>query len=217
MADLILGNTTVMTESGGTVTLNEGTLGSAVNLASATFPAGHVIQTKSVSTYVAQASSADVTYSTTPASSGTLSATLDSNGIYRLKDSEGSYLTIPNFSAKQGNLLIATISYGGSHTQSNCWYSFGVQWGAEYRRTFKKMGYDGGGSYHAAESVVLTHTLAGDISNATIHALLRIEESGKTLKFATNSDPTANVANYGKLGGSRSDTEFYFIIQEVQQ
>ena len=44
MADLILGNTTVMTESGGTVTLNEGTLGSAVNLASVTFPAGHPIQ-----------------------------------------------------------------------------------------------------------------------------------------------------------------------------
>ena len=177
------------------------------------FPAGHVIQTRSVTTYVAQSSQVDVTYGTT----GTLSATLDSNGIYRLKDSEGSYLTIPNFSAKQGNLLIGTISYGGPNIQSTSWYSMGVQWGSENRRTYKKMGYDGGGNYHAAESTVILYTCLEDLNNVDVHAILRIEESGKTMEFATHDDTTANATNWGRLGGSYSDVAFYFIVQEVQQ
>ena len=177
------------------------------------FPAGHVIQTRSVTTYVAQSSQVDVTYAT----SGTLSATLDSNGIYRLKDSEGSYLTIPNFSAKQGNLLIGTISYGGPHRESLSWYSMGVQWGSENRRTYKKMGYDGGGNYHAAESTVILYTCLEDLNNVDVHAILRIEESGKTMDFATHDDTTANATNWGRLGGSYSDVAFYFIVQEVQQ
>ena len=93
----------------------------------------------------------------------------------------------------------------------------GVQWGSENRRTYKKMGYDGGGGAHAAESTVILYTCLEDLNSVNVHAILRIEESGKTMKFATNDDPTANVANYGKLGGSYSDTEFYFIIQEIQQ
>ena len=181
------------------------------------FPAGHIIQTRSITTYVAQSSQVDVTYATTPASSGSLSATLDSNGIYRLKDSEGSYLTIPNFSAKQGNLLIGTISYGGTNRESLSWYSIGVQWGSENRRTYKKMGYDGGGNYHAAESTVILYTCLEDLNNVDVHAILRIEESGKTMDFATHDDTTANATNWGRLGGSYSDVAFYFIVQEVQQ
>ena len=177
------------------------------------FPPGHVIQTRSVTTYVAQASQTDVTYGT----SGTLSATLDINGIYRLKDSEGAYLTIPNFSAKQGNLLIGTISYGGPNRESLSWYSMGVQWGSENRRTYKKMGYDGGGNYHAAESTVILYTCLEDLNNVDVHAILRIEESGKTMDFATHDDTTANATNWGRLGGSYSDVAFYFIVQEVQQ
>jgi len=176
------------------------------------FPAGHVIQTRSI-TLLSNGTQVVVSYST----SGALNGTLDSNGIYRLKNDVGEYLTISNFNAKAGNLLLGTISYGGRHRESLCWFSLGIQWGAENRRTFKKMGYDGGGAYHAAESVVLTHTLTEDLSNATIHAILRMEESGKTMDFATHRDTTANATNYGQLGGSLSDTAFYFIVQEIQQ
>ena len=203
MAILKLNDTTVFTETSGTASISD----------NVQFPAGHVIQTRSVTTYVAQSSQVDVTYTT----SGTLSATLDSNGIYRLKDSEGSYLTIPNFSAKQGNLLIGTISYGGPNIESLSWYSMGVQWGSENRRTYKKMGYDGGGNYHAAESTVILYTCLEDLNNVDVHAILRIEESGKTMEFATHDDTTANVTNWGRLGGSYSDVAFYFIVQEVQQ
>jgi len=219
MAELQLGGKTIATQSGtNNPVLSSNVMMDNVNvnnaLASAIFPAGHVIQTRSVTTYVAQSSQVDVTYATT---SGTLSATLDSNGIYRLKDSEGSYLTIPNFSAKQGNLLIGTISYGGPNRESLSWYSMGVQWGSENRRTFKKMGYDGGGNYHAAESTVILYTCLEDLNNVDVHAILRIEESGKTMDFATHDDTTANATNWGRLGGSYSDVAFYFIVQEVQQ
>ena len=203
MAILKLNSTNVITESN-----NVATIGNSVQ-----FPAGHVIQTRSVTTYVAQSSQVDVTYGT----SGTLSATLDLNGIYRLKDSEGSYLTIPNFSAKQGNLLIGTISYGGPYRESLSYYSMGVQWGSENRRTYKKMGYDGGGDYHAAESTVILYTCLEDLNNVDVHAILRIEESGKTMDFLTHDDTTANAVNWGQLGGSYSDVAFYFIVQEVQQ
>jgi hypothetical protein len=44
-----------------------------------------------------------------------------------------------------------------------------------------------------------------------------MEETGKTMEFATHRDTTANATNYGQLGGSVSDTAFYFIVQEIQQ
>jgi len=219
MANIILNGMTVVTQTGNDEPLIGGNVlmhSNAINtaLSGATFPAGHVIQTRSI-TLLSNGTQVDVSYST----SGALNGTLDSNGIYRLKNDVGEYLTISNFSAKQGNLLIGTISYGGPNAPgpSLCWCSMGVQWGSENRRTFKKMGYDGGGAYHLAESSVITYTCLEDLTNVNVHAILRMEETGKTMEFATHRDTTANATNYGQLGGSFSDTAFYFIVQEIQQ
>jgi len=46
MATLKLGSTTAMSESGGAITYDAGTIGSAVNLNNATFPTGHIVQVK---------------------------------------------------------------------------------------------------------------------------------------------------------------------------
>ena len=196
-----------------------GVIGSAVTgsptlalTSAATFPAGHVLQVKRI--YLKNSTSnADLTYGT---SSSALNGTLDSNGIYRLKNADGEYMTIPNFSATSGNMLIAWGNYlgtGGTVSASNS--SFGVEWGSAALRTYSSQGYN----YQNYTQGHFFHTstiLTANLSSVNVHGILRIEEVNKTTHFRFTTQATS-TANWGTEGASAESVDISLTIMEIQQ
>jgi len=171
---------------------------------------GKVVQVKRI--YLeATTSTASLSYST----SGGLNGTLDSNGIYRLKDSDGDYLTIPNFSATSGNMLIAWVSYPGfGSPASACNYSLGIEWGSASLRTYVRQGYNGQ-NYTQGHSFTPSTVLSSNLSSVNIHAILRFEETGKTIRFDFSN--TGNSAtNWGTEGASAQTVDCSLIVMEIE-
>jgi|21_taG_2_1085346.scaffolds.fasta_scaffold33723_3 hypothetical protein len=211
MATLKMGSTTMLTESSGALTINASnptvTLGS-----NTTFPAGHVVQVKRI--YLkGDTSDANMTYST---SGSALNGTLDGNGIYRLKNADSEYLTIPSFSATSGNLLIAWVSYLGiGGTASACNFSYGIEWGSAALRTYASQGYNNV-TYTHGHSFMTSTVLGSSLNSVNVHALLRMEEQNKTqyYRFHINSTDTTN---WGTEGDSDQSCDISMTIMEIQQ
>jgi len=115
MADLLLGTTNIATESSGTVTLQNATLGSTVTIPAATlgsgvtFPAGHVINSWKVIHDIT--SSIEYAISTTH-------AVIDFGA--------GKTMQITGITATEGNLLLITSNVGQLRTHSDGTYNSNV-------------------------------------------------------------------------------------------
>ena len=175
------------------------------------YPVGTVLQTKRV-----HVTSGNTTTTISYAAGGTSSGTLDTSGIYRLKNVAGHYLVIPNFSATSGNMCIGWFTYLGVNTPASAsQWSYGIQWGSEDKRTFNTMGYqqknyiNGGVGF---SSVVLD----ADLDDVSVNAIIRFEETNKTATYRNwGSNPA--TANFGTLGATNVTTDFYMIVQEIKQ
>ena len=228
MANMIIkpaadGNLLIQDRAGGAVlststsgaTLADGiALGTPASgtLTNATFPAGHVIQVKRI--YLKNtADNANLSYAT---SGSALSGTLDSNGIYRLVNADSEYMTIPNFSATSGNLLVAWGNYlgiGSPASASN--FSYGIEWGSASLRTWSSQGYNNNAYTHGHFFMTST-VLSSNLSSVNVHGLLRIEEQNKTQKYRFTVN-TTNVANWGTEGDSAQTQDISMTIMEIQQ
>ena len=215
MADLIIkpssGNLVLKDDQNAT-RLTVATSTGATTLTNQVFPAGHVIQTKRI--YLESTTSTDnLSYST---SSSALDGTLDSNGIYRLKNADTEYMTIPSFSATSGNLLIGWISYPGIGTPASASaYSFGIEWGSADLRTWSSQGYNNNTYTHGHFAMTST-ILSSNLSSVNVHGLLRIEEINKTKKFRFTNQGVSST-NFGTEGTSAMTIDCSMTIMEIQQ
>jgi len=216
MATLKLNSQTVVTESSGTLTapalnITTGTHSGIISN-SATFPAGHVVQVKRI--YLkGNTSTVNLTYST---NGSALNGTLDSNGIYRLKNAESEYLTIPSFSATSGNLLIGWVSYlGVGSPASACNFSYGIEWGSASLRTWSSQGYNNQ-NYTHGHSFMTSTVLGSSLNSVNVHALLRMEELNKTFSYRFHINST-DTTNWGTEGDSDQSCDISMTIMEIQQ
>ena len=201
MATLSVGGTTVF-DGSATQGLTSAT----------TFPVGHVIQVKRV--YMQQSgSNTGLTYAT---SGSALNGTLDSNGIYRLKNEDGEYMTIPSFSATSGNMLVGWYNYGGiGTTASASAWSLGIEWGGADKRTWVSQGYNAA-TYLPSPSCHTSIILGSSLSNVNIHAVIRLEETNKTKYFRMHNAGVSNT-NFGTEGTSLMTVDHSMTIMEIQQ
>lgn len=176
------------------------------------YPAGHVIQTKRI--YLrATTSTANLTYAT---SSSALNGTLDSHGIWRLKNADGEYFTIPSFSATSGNMLVGWYNYAGiGATASASAWSLGIEWGGADKRTWVDQGYNNT-TYLPSSSCHTSIILGSNLSNVNIHGVLRMEELNKTMYFRHNNSGVS-ATNFGTEGTSLMTVDWAMTIMEIQQ
>jgi len=202
---------TLPAASGVNLTALNGSNIASGTVAAARLPAlGKVVQIKRI--YLKNSTSSDnVTYST---SGSALNGTLDSNGIYRLKNADSEYLTIPSFSATSGNMLIAWGTYaGGGDTSGASNHSYGVEWGSASLRTYTMQGY-GPNAYGEAGSFMTSTVLSSNLSSVSVHAILRMEENSKTTYFRFNTASTS-ATNWGTEGASAETTDISLTVMEV--
>ena len=186
-----------------------GTLGDKVD-----FPSGHVIQVKTARIEATQRTDSTVTYST---SGSALSGTLDVNGIYRVRGlNSADYLTIPNFSAKAGNLLVGWWGAGANNNAPVSSLSLGMEFGHASRREYQSIGY-ANNSYTVLGTAILNHTLTSDINNVPIHALYRIHEKNKNLVIRWFANSQVASANWSPAGVSIDSQQFHMTVMEIQQ
>jgi len=173
-------------------------------------PVGQVVQTKR--TYI---TSGNTTTEKTYASGGSSSGTLDSSTIYELKNVAGHALNM-DLTATSGNLLVGWFTYMGINSPASaCAYAFGIEWGSAARRTYSTQGYNN--QVYMPPAMQLTSViLDADLDNVKVRAIIRLEELNKTFRFRNwGANPAAT--NYGTLGATNVTTDYYMIVQEIQQ
>jgi len=148
------------------------------------------------------------------ATGGSLNGTLDSSGIWRWKNGETEYLTIPNFSATSGNMLVAWWGSGGNNGASASAYSLGVEFGDAAKREFDNKGYNNN-DYSNTGTCNVSHLLTGNLSNANIHAIIRIEETNKTHHYRNNRHGTSST-NWGSSGASAESVQHHLVVMEIE-
>jgi hypothetical protein len=183
-----------------------------------TFPPGHVIQTR-VGLLLEANGEAGTSYST---SSAALSGTLNGNGMFVIRGANSKMpLEIRDFNATSGNLLVAWFTIPGQNggTGNVSRWSLGVQFGAANKREFNVMGYKSysGSTYDSAHPCHVVHKLTSNLTNATIHALLRLEEQSKTHTMRWNGMNSGGATNLGSSGGDYVTHDSHLTVMEVQQ
>ena len=178
--------------------------------------AGTVVQVQRASIVSTATSGGAITYTT---AAGAVSATLDTNGIWRWKNADGDYLTIPSFSASSGNMVVGWWSGGGVNSAGTAAsFSLGIEWGSAARRTFSHGGghftdqyYPGPINHHSS------YILDGDLSNVNVHAIIKINNSSNTFAVRVETGfyntSTANFAQWGASDG----VVYHMTIMEIKQ
>ena len=183
-ASLSIDGTTVISKTSGNISIDNFNSLSG-NLTGATFPAGHIIQTKRK----------DLTSSTTNNNYNEFSFNSSTPTVPSVSSNN---LEVTGFSASSGNILFVTWNYGLLETYSGNTCLSGFKVGSTFYATnFFQGGAGGSGAGRYTMVSTGSITLDSDLSNATISACVSAPNStsSKLLHYAyTQGSPTHNFS-----------------------